>query len=92
MGLSRLLAPLAAAAFVVGVASTGIAAGAASPAQAGVSSFASLRIDNFGQINPTYFRGGQPEGRDYADLAALGWARRSESRPIAARKVDHLRA
>jgi uncharacterized protein (TIGR01244 family) len=31
-----------------------------------------LRIENFGQINPGYYRGSQPEGRDYADLAALG--------------------
>ena len=32
----------------------------------------SIHIDNFGQISPTYYRGGQPQGRDYADLAALG--------------------
>src|SRR5262245_7233228 len=32
----------------------------------------SIRIDNFGSINATYFRGAQPQGRDYADLAALG--------------------
>ena len=31
-----------------------------------------LRIDNFGQVSPNYYRGAQPEGRDYADLAALG--------------------
>jgi tyrosine-protein phosphatase SIW14 len=31
-----------------------------------------IRIDNFGRIDANYFRGGQPEGRDYADLAALG--------------------
>jgi protein tyrosine/serine phosphatase len=31
-----------------------------------------VRIDNFGQINARYYRGGQPEARDYADLAALG--------------------
>ena len=31
-----------------------------------------IRIDNFGQTSPTYYRGAQPEGRDYADLAALG--------------------
>lgn len=29
-------------------------------------------IDNFAEVNPGYFRGGQPEGRDYADLAAMG--------------------
>ena len=31
-----------------------------------------VRIDNFGQIAPGYYRGGQPEGRDYTDLASLG--------------------
>lgn len=29
-------------------------------------------IKNFGRINETYYRGAQPEGRDYADLASLG--------------------
>jgi len=32
----------------------------------------SIHIDNFGQISPSYYRGAQPKGRDYADLAALG--------------------
>jgi protein tyrosine/serine phosphatase len=31
-----------------------------------------VRIDNFGRVNQSYYRGAQPEGRDYADLAALG--------------------
>ena len=31
-----------------------------------------IRIKNFGRVNSTYYRGAQPEGRDYADLAALG--------------------
>jgi tyrosine-protein phosphatase SIW14 len=31
-----------------------------------------IRIDNFGRVGSTYYRGGQPEGRDYADLKALG--------------------
>jgi tyrosine-protein phosphatase SIW14 len=31
-----------------------------------------IRIDNFGRVNANYFRGAQPNGRDYADLAALG--------------------
>lgn len=31
-----------------------------------------ISIDNFGQVNANYFRGAQPVGRDYADLAALG--------------------
>jgi len=34
--------------------------------------FASIRIENFGRINPNYYRGAQPKGQDYSDLAALG--------------------
>ena len=34
--------------------------------------FSSIRIDNFGQVSRTYFRGAQPQGQDYASLAALG--------------------
>ena len=36
------------------------------------ASLSSIHIDNFGRISPTYYRGAQPDGRDYADLAALG--------------------
>jgi len=32
----------------------------------------SVHIDNFGRIDANYYRGAQPEGRDYTDLAALG--------------------
>src|SRR5262245_32971174 len=32
----------------------------------------SIRINNFGRINDNYYRGAQPEARDYPDLAALG--------------------
>jgi tyrosine-protein phosphatase SIW14 len=38
----------------------------------GVVNTATVRIDNFGRVNHGYYRGAQPEGRDYADLAALG--------------------
>jgi tyrosine-protein phosphatase SIW14 len=38
----------------------------------GVVTTATVRIDNFGRVNESYYRGAQPEGRDYADLAALG--------------------
>jgi len=38
----------------------------------GVVNTGAVRIDNFGRINQSYYRGAQPEGRDYADLAALG--------------------
>jgi protein tyrosine/serine phosphatase len=31
-----------------------------------------IRIKNFGQINQSYYRGAQPENRDYPALAALG--------------------
>lgn len=31
-----------------------------------------IRIDNFGRISDAYYRGAQPQGRDYAGLAALG--------------------
>jgi protein tyrosine/serine phosphatase len=33
---------------------------------------ATIRIDNFGRVNEHYYRGAQPDGQDYADLAALG--------------------
>src|SRR5947207_81252 len=32
----------------------------------------SIRIDNFGRINDNYYRGAQPQSRDYADLAGIG--------------------
>jgi protein tyrosine/serine phosphatase len=44
---------------------------AAGPA-AGAATVPAIGIDNFGRINDTYYRGSQPDGRDYADLAALG--------------------
>lgn len=31
-----------------------------------------VRIKNFGRINDAYYRGAQPKGRDYVDLARLG--------------------
>jgi uncharacterized protein (TIGR01244 family) len=33
---------------------------------------ANLRIDNFGKVSAHYYRGAQPQGADYAQLAALG--------------------
>ena len=33
---------------------------------------APIRIDNFARVSDSYFRGAQPEGDDYADLAKLG--------------------
>ena len=40
------------------------------PAAAGDAS--AIRIENFGRVDATLYRGAQPQGRDYADLAALG--------------------
>jgi protein tyrosine/serine phosphatase len=31
-----------------------------------------IRIDNFGRVDAAYYRGAQPTGRDYEDLASLG--------------------
>jgi tyrosine-protein phosphatase SIW14 len=59
-----------------------IAVGSALPAAAqtadaeksakATAAISSIRIENFGQVNSTYFRGAQPSGRDYAELGALG--------------------
>ena len=43
----------------------------ASPAAASAE-LSKITIDNFGRVNDNYYRGAQPEGRDYADLAAIG--------------------
>jgi tyrosine-protein phosphatase SIW14 len=49
---------------------------AVQPAFAGPSGDAvaiqSIQIENFGRVAPTYYRGAQPKGGDYANLAALG--------------------
>ena len=44
----------------------------ASANQAAAGTENSIRIENFGSINASYYRGGQPHGSDYKDLAALG--------------------
>jgi tyrosine-protein phosphatase SIW14 len=36
------------------------------------ASISPVRIENFGKIDDHYYRGAQPEGRDFTDLAALG--------------------
>ena len=33
---------------------------------------AKIKIDNFGRISENFYRGAQPKGQDYSDLAALG--------------------
>jgi tyrosine-protein phosphatase SIW14 len=46
-------------------------AGPGNPASPAANASA-IRIDNFGQVNASYYRGAQPKGEDYAALAALG--------------------
>jgi protein tyrosine/serine phosphatase len=41
-------------------------------AASAVHAASSVRIDNFGRINANFYRGAQPVGQDYDDLAALG--------------------
>ena len=41
-------------------------------ADARPSKISNIQIDNFGRVNANYYRGAQPEGRDYADLKAFG--------------------
>jgi tyrosine-protein phosphatase SIW14 len=65
----------AAALSIVGLLLVPGAARAASknvPAAAAAGDISAIHIDNFGRVNAHYYRGGQPEGRDYQDLAAAG--------------------
>ena len=36
------------------------------------SAVSRIRIDNFARVDDNYYRGAQPDGSDYADLAAVG--------------------
>ncbi len=48
------------------------AAGFAAGSAATIPQGTTLRIDNFGRVDAHYYRGAQPKGRDYSDLAAIG--------------------
>src|SRR5262245_49420848 len=48
-----------------------VAPSAGGPSNAPAVTGATVRIDNFGRIDAHYYRGSQPEGRDYTDLAAI---------------------
>jgi protein tyrosine/serine phosphatase len=53
--------------------STAVQAGEPAPrTAAAIVDISKIRIGNFGKVNAMYYRGEQPSGRDYADLAALG--------------------
>jgi protein tyrosine/serine phosphatase len=65
---NRLFVHRSVAALLIAVALTTPAAAATSASTA----LANIRIDNFGKISDSYYRGAQPDARDYTDLAALG--------------------
>ena len=46
--------------------------GAIASTAAASANLSQIRIDNFGRVNDNYYRGAQPEGRDYSDLATIG--------------------
>jgi tyrosine-protein phosphatase SIW14 len=69
-----LLSTLAVAVLATGPSFVSITAHASDAASRPVApvNLSRIRIDNFGQINANYYRGEQPDGGDYADLAAIG--------------------
>ena len=54
------------------IASAAEKSSSAPTATANVANAPNVSIGNFGQVSDTYYRGEQPDGRDYTDLAALG--------------------
>jgi protein tyrosine/serine phosphatase len=56
-------------------ATTLLAAGsgtAAATATGTATALSRVHIDNFGKVDDDYYRGAQPDGRDYQDLSAIG--------------------
>jgi protein tyrosine/serine phosphatase len=62
----------AALALTLSLATPAVARPDSASSAAGVVDIAKVHITNFGRVSPTYYRGGQPKGHDYSDLAALG--------------------
>jgi tyrosine-protein phosphatase SIW14 len=58
--------------FTLGFSGAAQAAATAPAASQAIALPAVAGIDNFGQVNSHYFRGAQPKGRDFDDLARLG--------------------
>jgi tyrosine-protein phosphatase SIW14 len=63
---------VAALVMVAPVLSTSVQAREIAVGRAAIVDTSKIRIANFGKVDATYYRGEQPEGRDYTDLAALG--------------------
>ena len=57
---------------VLTASSSAVQAKSSAAANASAADLSAIRIDNFGRVNTNYYRGAQPAGRDYEDLAALG--------------------
>lgn len=67
----RMIVSLTVALTFGGYAAQTFAAPAPAPAASAVA-LSRIHIDNFGKVDDLYFRGAQPDGRDYSDLAAIG--------------------
>src|SRR5262245_26258228 len=71
-----LVATIALAAWSLSILPVGLSAHSASAvatsASAAASNLSSIRIDNFGKVNDSFFRGAQPEARDIRALAGIG--------------------
>lgn len=70
--LTHLRSSAVAAAVAFSLASTIAVNAADARATAAVVDTSAIRIDNFGRVDGNLYRGAQPQGRDYADLKALG--------------------
>jgi len=66
------LRALAALLSFLGVTGPVIAETAAPATASNAGALRHIRIDNFGKVNDRFYRGSQPKGSDYPDLAALG--------------------
>lgn len=72
MGAQKARTRILAACFAIASFSAPAIAQTFTPAAPASATRSQVRIGNFGQINDHYFRGSQPKGSDYSDLAALG--------------------
>jgi protein tyrosine/serine phosphatase len=73
MGIKRnCVHVLAAALFVFSVTGPGTAQAIAAATVSNTDALARIRIGNFGTVNDHLYRGSQPKGHDFTDLAALG--------------------
>lgn len=74
VGFSRsfVFAAFAAVCLAAPAAAQTSAVGSSAAQPAAIHQAPAIQIGNFAQVSNTYFRGSQPEGHDYADLAAAG--------------------